>query len=140
MVLAGGGRCCPSVDPRQGDDESGAVAVGGRDRDRPSVAGDDVVDDGQTEAGAAGLAGAGVVQPREALKDRRVVPDGMPGPSSPTTSTLCSAFSRNSSVTVVVACRSALLVRFPMARRSCLGSPRTRAAEMALVSTRTRPR
>lgn len=68
------GRCARgSVGPRQRDDEPGAFAVGGGDGDGAPVVLDDVVDNGQTETGTAGVAGTGLVKACEGLEDRRVV-------------------------------------------------------------------
>jgi hypothetical protein len=69
-----------SVGPGQRDDEPGAFAVGGGDGDGAHVTLDDVVDDGQTETGTAGVAGTGLVKPCEGLEDRRVVPGRYAGP------------------------------------------------------------
>ena len=47
----------------------GALALAGLDRDLAVVVAGDVADDGQAEAGAAGVAAAGPVDPVEALED-----------------------------------------------------------------------
>ena len=56
----------------------------GLDAHLAAVVAGDVADDGQAEAGAAGLAAAGPVDPVEALEDPLEVATGMPMPWSAT--------------------------------------------------------
>ena len=108
-----------SAPGRELDHERRDRSIG--ESDRAAVAFDDVAGDRQAEAGAAGVTGAGFVQPGEALEDCARSSAGIPAPSSPTVRRACPSVSARVNVTVVAACRSALSSRLRTARASWLG-------------------
>ena len=63
--------------PRREPTKPGAAQHRGRDLDGPAVGGDDLLDDRQTQPAAAGVTGAGLVEPHEPCRTRAAA--GPPG-------------------------------------------------------------